>query len=163
MGASSSDARFQVVEAQAEDAPGISSLYRRVWREYEGELPAELLAARQPSSDLVKEWLKRDTFFIVKIGDRVVGVVGCSLAHGTCLLKRMVVNPRYRRRGLGTALTKHIIAYASSNNARKVWLDTLPKLTAAVALYRKHGFVKCGRLRKHYWGEDVELYELILS
>ena len=150
------------MEARAEDARQIASLYSRVWREYEGKLPAELLAARRPSTDEVEEWLERDTFFIVKISGFVVGVVGCSLAHGACLLKRMVVDPRYRGRGIGSVLTKRVIVFARHHQARKVWLDTIPVLAETVALYRRHGFVRCGCLRKHYWGADAELYELVL-
>jgi ribosomal protein S18 acetylase RimI-like enzyme len=157
-----SDIGFQVVEAKAEDAQQMASLFRRVWREFEDRLPAGLLDARRPTTEEVKEWIEQDPFFIVKIAGRVVGIVGCSLEGDSCQLKRMVVDSQYRRQGIGSALTKRVIEYAKQHQARKVWLDTLPVLKEAIAMYRKHGFVSSGYLRGALWGADVELYELVL-
>ncbi len=140
----------------------MASLFRRVWSEFEDRLPPGLLDARRPTTEEVKEWIKQDPFFIVKISGEVVGVVGCSLEDDSCQLKRMVVDPRYRRRGIGSALTKRVIDYAKHHRARKVWLDTLPVLTEAIAMYRKHGFVSSGYLRGALWGADAELYEFVL-
>jgi GNAT superfamily N-acetyltransferase len=141
------------------DAVEIAALYKRVWDEYGGELPDELVKARQPSAEQMKEWIRHDTYFVAKEGALIVGVMGCSLKHGACLLVHMVVDGNYRKRGIGSALTEKAIDYAKENGAAKVWLDTSPRLRKAIALYEKHGFVRCGHLRKHYWGEDIYLYE----
>jgi GNAT superfamily N-acetyltransferase len=143
------------------DAVEIASLYKRAWDEYSGRFPDELVRARQPSAEQMKEWIREDTYFVVKVGSQIAGVMGCSLKHGTCLLMHMVVDKRHRKRGIGSTLTKKAIDYAKENGATKVWLDTTPRLNEAMALYQKHGFVRCGHLRKHYWGEDVYLYELV--
>jgi len=148
--------------AKESDAANIAVLYKRVWDEYGGKFPDELVKARQPSAEQVKEWTKLDTYFVAKEGPRIIGVMGCSLKHGTCLLMHMVVDERYRKRGIGSALTKKAVDYARENGAIKVWLDTTPRLKEAMALYEKHGFVRRGHLRKHYWGEDIYLYELML-
>ena len=141
----------------------MASLFRRVWREFEDRLPAGLLDARRPTTKEVKEWIAQDPFFVVKISGKVVGIVGCSLDDDSCQLKRMVVDPRYRRRGIGSALTKRVIEYAKHHRVRKVWLDTVPVLTEAIAMYRKHGFVNIGYLRGYLLGADVALFELVLS
>lgn len=148
--------------ARESDTVEIASLYKRVWDEYSGEFPEELIRARQPSAEQMKEWMRRDTYFVAKEGPRIVGVMGCSLKHGTCLLMHMVVDERYRKRGIGSALTRKAINYAREKGAIKVWLDTTPRLKEATAIYEKHGFVRCGHLKKHYWGEDTYLYELVL-
>ena len=59
-------------------------------------------------------------------------------------------------------MTKKAISYGKENGAVKVWLDTTPSLKEATALYEKQGFVRCGHLRKHYWGEGIYLYERML-
>jgi len=153
---------YRIELARESDAVEIASLSKRVWDEYCGKFPDELMRDRQPSAEQTREWMRHDTYFVAKEGSRIVGVVGCSLKHGTCLLMHMVVDRGYRRRGVGSALTKKAIEYARESGAVKVWLDTTPRLREAIALYEKHGFVMCGRLRKHYWGEDVYLYELML-
>lgn len=153
---------YRIKLARGSDAVEISALYKRVWDKYSGKFPDELIRARQPSADQMKEWIRHDTYFVAKEGTRIVGVMGCSLKHGTCLLMHMAVDKRYRKRGIGSALTRKAINYAEENGAIKVWLDTTPRLKEAIALYEKHGFVRRGHLKKHYWGEDIYLYERIL-
>ena len=153
---------YQIEQARRRDAVEISSLYERVWDEYRSEFPDELVRARQPTVEQMKEWMRHDAYFVAREGSRIVGVVGCSLKYGTCLLMYMVVDREHRKRGIGSALTERAIKYAKENKAVKVWLDTTPRLKEAISLYEKFEFVRCGHLRKHYWGEDIYLYELML-
>lgn len=155
--------KFKVLQAKQKDAASIAALYKQVLDDYRDVLPEELITSRQPSPTKVKDRLHRYTHYVAKIGNRIIGVVGCSLVHGTCMLKHMVVDQRYQRRGVGTALTRQVIAFARKHNATKVWLDTVPILSGAISLYQKMGFRKSGTLRQHFWGADVELYELILT
>ena len=153
---------YRIELAKESQAVEIASLYKNTWDEYRGRFPDALVRARQPSAEQMREWMRQDAYFVAKEGPRIVGVMGCSLRHGTCLLMHMVVDRRHRKRGIGSALTKKAIDFARKNGAIKVWLDTTPRLKEAITLYEKHGFVRCGHLRKHYWGEDVYLYELML-
>jgi ribosomal protein S18 acetylase RimI-like enzyme len=75
----------------------------------------------------------------------------------------MAVDEKFRKQGIGTALTKKVIEYAKEKNASKVWLDTTPRLTEAISLYKKMGFKECGYFRKHYWGEDIKFFELLFD
>jgi len=153
---------YRIETAAESDAVKIAAIYKSVWDEYRGKFPDELVEARQASAEQMKEWMRHGAYFVAKEGTRILGVTGCSLKHGTCLIMHMVVDKRCRKRGIGSALTLKAIDYAKENGAIKVWLDTTPRLKAAMTLYEKHGFIRCGRLRKHYWGEDVYLYERML-
>lgn len=154
---------FRVLQANQKDAASIAALYKQVLDDYRDVLPEELITSRQPSPTKVKDRLRRYTHFVAKTGNQIIGVVGCSLVHGTCMLKHMVIDQRYQRRGVGTTLTNQVIDFARKNNATKVWLDTVPIFSGAISLYQKLGFQKSGILRQHFWGVDVELYELILT
>lgn len=71
----------------------------------------------------------------------VLGCVGLRrLDAENCELKRMYVRPAYRGRGLSRVLLERIIADAREIGYRAMLLDTLPLLTAAIALYHKYGF-----------------------
>jgi GNAT superfamily N-acetyltransferase len=154
--------RFVIRSTTLDDAKDISNLYKEVWDNYRGIFPDELTAARQPSPTEMKQWLENDSYIVAIINDKPVGVVGITCKHGACLLIHMVVKEMYRGIGIGSALVEKVIEFAKEYNASKVWLDTVPILEEAIKLYIRYGFKKCGHLQKHYWGADVELYELLL-
>jgi ribosomal protein S18 acetylase RimI-like enzyme len=154
---------WEVEPAAREDAEKIAELYERVWKGYEVALPEPLFRDRIPSTEQISKWMESMTYFIVRSEDEIAGVVRCSIIHGTCLLDRMVVDGDFRRQGMGTALTQRVIAFAREKGATKVWLDSSPRLTAAISLYKKMGFRECGHFQKHYWGEDIKFFELLLE
>ena len=153
VGCSPTEKRIPDIQrANEDDAPQISALYGSIWGDFRGKLPKDLIRSREPSAEQMRHWLREDTYFIARKDGKIIGVVGASLKHGTCLLTHMAVDKAYRRKGVGTALAETVIAYAKACNTHKVWLDTSPQLTEAIAIYRKLGFVKCGHLEKHFWG-----------
>ena len=71
--------------------------------------------------------------------------VGCVAlrpldAEGLCEMKRLYVSPEARGSGLGAQLVEAIVREAKRIGYREMWLDTLPSMTEALGLYRRHGF-----------------------
>jgi putative acetyltransferase len=63
--------------------------------------------------------------------------------HGE--VKSMHTAQPVRRKGIGSAMLQHIIAFARSRGISRLSLETgsWDYFRPAVALYRKHGFVEC--------------------
>jgi putative acetyltransferase len=79
----------------------------------------------------------RDTLVAVGALKRI------SEDHGE--VKSMHTAPSARRKGIGSAVLQHIIAFAQSRGIKRLSLETgsWDYFQPAVALYRKHGFVEC--------------------
>jgi ribosomal protein S18 acetylase RimI-like enzyme len=64
---------------------------------------------------------------------------------GCCEMKRLYVSPGARGMGLGRALVQHIIGEAVRLGYAEMFLDTLPTMTPAIALYEDTGFKQVPR------------------
>src|SRR5262249_36848842 len=73
----------------------------------------------------------------------------------------MMVAAEHRGRRVGTALVAAAIDWARSHNRHKLILSVFPHNEAAIALYRKFGFVEEGRHVKHMRRQNGELWDLV--
>lgn len=88
---------------------------------------------------------------IIKKGGEVFFALSNDIVIGTCAmikineetfeLAKMAVTKSAQGKQVGRKLCLTAIGYAFENNAKKIVLDTNEKLTAAINLYRKLGFI----------------------
>jgi GNAT superfamily N-acetyltransferase len=82
---------------------------------------------------------------VARDGETAVGCVALRrLDAATAEMKRMYVRETHRGTGLGRKLAAAVIDVARERGHARIVLDTLPKLTTAIALYRDLGFRECG-------------------
>lgn len=81
--------------------------------------------------------------FFVLVDDKTVGTVAMIPAGGGVFeLTKMAVDDDHQGRGLANHLMTACIDFARAKNATKIFLESHRKLTAALSLYTKFGFVE---------------------
>ena len=79
-------------------------------------------------------------------------------------IENVVVEPMFRRRGIGRALIEELMRRARQGGAKDVFLEVRESNAAARALYGKMGFREEGRRPRYYAQpeEDALLLRLVL-
>lgn len=100
------------------------------------------------------------TLWSVWQGERIAGIGALKrLGDGTGEIKSMRTHPDFLRQGVGDLLLRHIIAVARGEHLERLSLETGtgPAFNAALALYRRHGFV-AGRAFGDYQASDFNQF-----
>src|SRR5258706_5377215 len=78
---------------------------------------------------------------VARDGGAVAGVVAMRPHEpGICEMKRLYVHPEHLGMGIGRALARAIVEAGRAAGHKTMRLDTMARMTAAVALYRALGF-----------------------
>ena len=149
-------AAVDVRPAEEGDRRPLALLFAAVAEERDG-------IAAEPPIDIEKRaagW-DLDRTLVTVTGSEAVGllfVIESSFGFGEI---GMMVATEWRGRGVGTALVAAAIEWAQARGLHKLTLSVFPHNEAAIALYRKFGFVEEGRLAKHIRRDSGELWDLI--
>ena len=152
-------AEFEVRPAQAGDAPAMAQLFAAVAQEGDG-------IATEPPVDIEERTARfarsaADSFVAVADG-QVVGHINLTASpHGFGEFG-MTVSLPWRGRGVGSALVTAAIGWARGQGLHKLCLEVFPHNAAAIALYRRCGFVEEGRRVRQYRRKTGELWDSIV-
>jgi len=169
----------QVRSAVASDVPSLMAIDHSCQSDYvwqmdvqreDGQAGAVFREIRLPRSvtvpypravsALAESWNRRARMLVAVIGGQIVGYVRMSdafLPH-TAWLTDVVVTPRHRRQGVGTALVLAAQSWATSRNDRRALLETPSKNNPAIRLARKLGYEFCGYNDQYYESQDIALF-----
>jgi ribosomal-protein-alanine N-acetyltransferase len=95
-----------------------------------------------------------DTFFVLETEKAIIGyIIFDNFGH----IYSIVVDPVYRKMGLGTRLMMHALTRVKE----QVWLEVRTRNTAAISFYTRLGMHVKGRIPGYY--EDDDALVMVLS
>jgi ribosomal protein S18 acetylase RimI-like enzyme len=99
---------------------------------------------------------------VAEAGGRVIGMIHIDASRFGYGVIGMLVDAQWRGRGVGSALVGASIDLARERGLHKLCLDVWPTNAAALALYRKFGFVEEGLLVQQYRRASGELWDALV-
>lgn len=149
-------ADIEIRAATEDDRRPIALLFAAVAEERDG-------IASEPPVDverLAARWQLEGTLVAVG-GGSIVGELRVEPSRFGFGELGMMVAADWRGRGVGSALVAAAIEWARTHGLHKLSLSVFPHNDAAIALYRKFGFVEEGRRRRHFRRTSGEVWDLI--
>ena len=152
-------AQFTVRPAAADDARAMAELFAAVALERTG-------IATEPPVDIDERtalFARTASGSVVAVGGgQIVGMLHVEVSrHGFGEIG-MLVDRDWRGCGVGRALVQAAISWARGRGLHKLCLEVFAHNTAAIALYRKSGFVEEGRRTRQYRRANGELWDSIV-
>lgn len=85
---------------------------------------------------------------------KIAGFIMVRLASEECELLTIAVDPKWRGKGVGTALLAAALADLRMSRCEKMFLEVAEDNTPAIALYARYGFAEVGRRAGYYARPD---------
>jgi RimJ/RimL family protein N-acetyltransferase len=155
---------FEVRRAGPEDVDELVALFKAVADERRFILTEPPIDYERRKQQFLETLQSDDAYvFLAEAEGAVVGELTVFRRHTTGPATiGMAVLASWRGRGVGTALMRACVGWAREAGVHKLSLEVFPWNEAAIALYRKFGFVEEGRLHKQYRRQDGELWDVLV-
>ena len=110
-------------------------------------MPKVGTAYEDAATDLMFESYQKEkaVYFVIEKEGKIIGGAGISQLDNydgnICEFQKMYFLPETRGLGLGTKLINACLKKAKEFGYEQCYLETMPYMTAAQALYKKNGFI----------------------
>jgi len=140
--------KLEIRSIEAKDNPALKRLVMDTLSEFGCIGPG--YASGDPELDFMYEYYQQpdSAFYVVEDveSSEVLGCGGFSRLKGTtpeeavCEFQKFYFSPKLRGKGMGKKLIAFALAEAKNAGYKEAYLETIPKMTVAIALYEKMGF-----------------------
>lgn len=137
--------QYQLRPIKEQDNAAIAAIIRAVFVELDA--PREGSAYADPSLDCMYQHYQaesRAAYFVAEMEGRIIAGCGVGPLSGepshVCELQKMYMTPECRGWGIGAHLVQACLEQAKQFAYTHCYLETLPNMKAAQALYVKFGF-----------------------
>lgn len=136
---------FIIREIKPSDNEQIAQVIRTVLIEF-GAPKVGTAYEDKATDEMFETYQEENTaYFVIEHQNKVVGGVGFASLDGfeanVCELQKMYFLPITRGKGLGSKLIDFCLTKAKEQGYKQCYLETMPYMDAARALYAKNGFI----------------------
>lgn len=137
---------LEIREIKAVDNGELALVIKSVLEEFGADPKTTMLG--DPSLYKMYEYYQFDraVFYVAFVDGKIVGGCGIKQLDGSaeeekiCELQRMYLLPEARGLGIGKRLMELCMEKAKEFGYQKIYIESLPQMKSAIALYKKSGF-----------------------
>ena len=135
---------IEIREIGPADNAGLAAIIRSALSEFGADKPGTVYYDK--TTDHLYELFRTpgSGYFVALSGKELAGGAGIFPSPGlpadTCELVKMYLRPAARGIGLGKLLIEKCLSLAREKGYRQVYIETMPELRKAMAVYEKFGF-----------------------
>lgn len=136
---------YAIREIKASDNVALARMIRNVFEEFDA--PRQGTVFSDPTTDHLFELFRKpkSVLWVVEIDGNVVGCGGVFPSEGletdTAELVKYYISADARGKGIGKKLILKCIESARSFGYKKLYIESLPVFSKAIAIYQQNGFV----------------------
>ena len=133
-----------ITAIQIKDNAPLAIIIRNALKEFGADKPGTVYF--DESTDHLFELFRQEkaAYFVAAEDGKILGGAGIyptdGLSKDTCELVKMYLSPAARGKGMAKLLMQQCLQAAKENGFAKVYIETMPELSAAVGMYEKFGF-----------------------
>ena len=128
------------------DNPQISGIIKSVLTELAYNIKGTAFYDAETDNMFEAYTSKKSVYYVALLNNEIVGGCGINpLQNGDasiCELQKMYILPKARGKKIGKQLIDKCLEFATKAAYKKCYLETFPRMTAAINLYKKNGFKK---------------------
>ena len=132
------------------DVEGIQHCLEAAFGPYRADYTAGAYSDTVPDEVGVLQRVELMHVLVAVASEEIAGTVSALLGTGEGHLRGMAVRPEWHGNGLSALLLHTIESWLKNKGCRRVTLDTVLPLQAAIRFYEKNGYQKTGRVSDLY-------------
>lgn len=103
---------------------------------------------------MINKYIKTSTFYVAKIQNEVVGIIGISKINDNLNeIVNIAVKLEYQNKGVGKKLIKHVIQKSKKDNIREIEIGTGNSSLGQLSLYQKIDF-RMKKIEVNYFSQN---------
>ena len=161
------DRNYTFSAAEPADADDILVLYQNLIG-----TPGCTWNSEYPTKEFIDSDIKLHSLYILKNQQgQIIATASCGGERelddlqwdmqNPCELARVAVAPSLHHQGIGSYLLKQVIAAVKARGFDGICMLVATSNSAALGLYEKHGFTRCGKIRRY--GFNFFRYQIALE
>jgi ribosomal protein S18 acetylase RimI-like enzyme len=120
--------------------------------------PSDIKTLSNPKEEIID---KGGKIFYAKYQNQIVGTVSLlKIDDFTFELSKMAVAENFQGLGIGKILIEHCLYFAKKNKFEKLILYSNTKLSTAISIYKKYGFIEVNLESSIYKRSNIKMEKL---